>query len=87
MSGVHYGIWLQGRNGPVWFTDAILPGFLPPAALDQMEVAFVNEELELCRLCDVNGARCHVILDDGRKLCPVLFKDVANVQWKVCDVV
>jgi hypothetical protein len=84
-----YGIILKNKQtGPVWFFDSILPGIVPDHVFDQMVDTFVNDELDLCKKCDVQGCRCHVIEQPtGRKLCPILFQDVVGTPWKVGDVV
>jgi hypothetical protein len=83
-----YSIMLYDRkNEAYWYHDSILPGFVPDHVLAMMACDYVEKELDLCRLCDVNGARCHVIVDpDGKKLCPVLFADAAKPKWKVSQI-
>ena len=94
-----YGIILRDkRTGwPYWYHEALLDGFVPDRVLDMMGCRFVDEELDLCRLCDAEGRRCHVIvsaiLDEdgheivpGRKMCPVLFNDAVKPKWKVEEI-
>ena len=82
-----YGIILHTKTGPEWFHDAILPGLIPDRVFDLMEANHVADVLDLCRLCDVHGARCHVIEEPtGRKLCPVLFADAVKPPWTVDQV-
>lgn len=86
---MHYWINLYDKKGQVTvYEDAILPGLVPDNVVDMMVDSFVDRELDLCRLCDVKGCRCHVIeIPTGRKLCPVLFKDAFNPAWEVEDIV
>lgn len=83
-----YGIiLLNKKREPSWFFDSILPGIIPDRVFDMMVDSFVRDELDLCRLCDVDGCRCHVIEEPtGRKLCPVLFWDAVRPPWKVSEV-
>ena len=54
---------------------------------DLMECDFVDKQLDLCKLCDVQGHRCHVVEDQtGRKFCPVLFADAVHPPWKVDQI-
>lgn len=77
--------WIQLKKG--LFQDAILPGLIPDHVFDLMVHNVVDEELDLCRLCDVQGSRCHVIEEGtGRKLCPILFHDVVKPPWKVSQI-
>jgi hypothetical protein len=80
-----YGIIIRDDNGhPEWFYDAVPFALIPSHVFDLMECRVVDEQLDLCKLCDVQGGRCHVIENDtGRKLCPVLFADAVNPPWKV----
>lgn len=82
---------VKGQQEAHWVYDAILPGLIPDRIFDLMEARFVEEELDLCKLCDVEGARCHVIQEDpehrGRKLCPILFHDAVQPAWRVEDIV
>ena len=89
-----YGIILRGKDGkPYWFHDSILPGLIPDRVFDLMECSVVDTQLGLCELCDVQGARCHVIDESQgeenpcRKLCPVLFADAVHPPWKVAQIV
>jgi hypothetical protein len=85
-----YGIWLKrGRAAdPVWFEDSVLPGLIPDRVFDLMVDTVVDEQLGLCKVCDVAGERCHVVeAVTGRKFCPVLFADVVRPRWKVAEVV
>ena len=86
---MHYEIMLWGGSDRwYWHQDSILPGLIPPHVFDLMECRTVDTVLELCRLCDVQGARCHVIeVPSGRKLCPILFHDAVHPSWEVSDVV
>jgi hypothetical protein len=84
-----YGILLWDKDGYAeWFFDSILPGLIPDRVFDLMECDVVDKVLGLCRLCDVQGARCHVI-EQGtdRKLCPILFADAVHPPWKVGQIV
>lgn len=84
-----YGIILRGKDGSgYWFHDSFLPGLIPDHVFDLMVDSVVDEQLGLCRLCDVQGARCHVIdwSKGGRKLCPVLFVDAVHPPWSVDQV-
>jgi hypothetical protein len=85
---MHYWIFLTTKSGAtVQFKDQILPGVVPDHVLDLMEAMFVEKELKLCKLCDVQGRRCHVIDEaTGRKLCPVLFVDAVKPPWTVQEV-
>ena len=85
---MHYGITLRRRGGePYWYREAILDGLVPQRVVDLMVANTVDDELGLCRLCDVQGNRCHVILEpSGVKLCPVLFHEVFRPAWRVADV-
>jgi hypothetical protein len=86
---VHYSIILKNKHDePQWFSDSILPGIIPDSVFDMMECRFVDAELDLCKLCDVQGCRCHVIDEaTGRKLCPVFFVDAVKPRWRVDQVV
>jgi hypothetical protein len=82
-----YWITLQSKKGAVVFHDSILPGLIPDHVFDLMVDNVVDKELGLCRLCDVQGRRCHVIEEGtGRKFCPVLFVDAVHPPWKVAQV-
>ena len=83
-----YGIILKTKTGPEWFEDSILPGLIPDHVFDLMVDRVVDEQLGLCRICDVHGTRCHVIdwSKGGRKLCPVLFVDAVKPPWTVDQV-
>jgi len=84
---MNYGVIVRDKQGhPEWFYDGILPGFIPDTVLDMMVADFVDETLNLCRLCDAEGRRCHVIdfTNGGRKLCPILFHDALKPKaWRV----
>jgi hypothetical protein len=93
-----YGIILRGKDGyPYWFHDAILPGLIPDHVFDRRVCRVVDEQLGLCKICDVQGSRCHVfeeVIDGetgeettGRKMCPVLFADAVKPPWRVDQVV
>jgi hypothetical protein len=85
------------QNGEWYYlTEALLPGIIPNHVFDMMECPFVENELDLCRLCDVQSTRCHIELERrvGRskrilrqKLCPILFHDVVKPKWKLDDIV
>lgn len=84
-----YSILLRDENDwAYWHHDSILPGIVPEHVFDLMVARVVDEQLGLCKLCDVHGARCHVIDDSagGRKLCPVLFVDAVHPGWTVDQV-
>jgi hypothetical protein len=84
-----YGIILRANDGSgEWFYDSILSGLIPDHVFDLMVDSVVDKDLGLCRLCDVHGARCHVIdfSKGGRKLCPVLFVDAVHPPWTVAQV-
>jgi hypothetical protein len=82
-----YWTWLKKKKEQYVFRDQILPGIIPDHVFDLMVCDVVKEQLGLCELCDVHGARCHVIEEDtGRKFCPVLFVDVVRPPWKVKDL-
>jgi hypothetical protein len=83
-----YGIILLDRHGNgEWFFDSILPGIIPDRVFDLMVCDVVDRQLGLCKLCDVQGQRCHVIEEGtGRKLCPVLFADAVHPPWKVDQI-
>ena len=91
-----YEVITRGKDGnPAWVRDCILPGIVPDHVFDLMTVEVVERDLGLCRLCDVQGCRCHVfeVLGDyddcevGRKMCPILFHDAVRPRWKVDDIV
>lgn len=84
---MHYMVMAKQK----WLYDSFLISPIPYHVLEMMEVQFVEKELELCRLCDVQGARCHVqcYRGDGwhAALCPVLFWDALKPKkWKVADL-
>ncbi len=82
-----YWVWLHGNDGLKVFRDGILPGLIPDRVFDLMVADVVDKQLDLCRLCDVQGSRCHVIEEGtGRELCPVLFADAVNPPWKVSQL-
>ena len=83
-----YGIILTNKEGlGEWFFDSVVPGLIPDHVFDLMECDVVDRELGLCRLCDVSGARAHVIDEStGRKLFPVLFVDAVKPPWTVAEV-
>jgi hypothetical protein len=86
-----YGVMVRGKDGYArWVYDSVLPGLIPDHVFDAM-VTDVVDDLGLCKLCDVQGARCHVFEEvqdgnGGRKMCPILFHDVVKPKWKVEDV-
>jgi hypothetical protein len=70
-----------------WLYEPLLPGFIPGRVLDMMEVRFVEDELRLCRECEM-ACKCHVIeFPGGRKLCTVLFHDAVRPRWRLKDVI
>jgi hypothetical protein len=78
-----YWIWLKSGI----YADSILPGLIPERVFDLMVCSVVEKELELCRICEAQGCRAHVIEErTGRKFCPVLFADAVKPEWKVEDV-
>jgi hypothetical protein len=87
-NGFIYWITLKNRRGePRVFRGSLLPGFVPQRVIDLMLCEVVEDVLDLCRLCDVQGQRCHVIEEGtGRKYCPVLFADAVRPGWAVADV-
>lgn len=90
-----YEIMLRNKNGsPEWRQYVLFDGMIPDSVFDLMTCEVVEHELDLCRLCDVQGARCHVfeiVFDKygepiGRKMCPILFADVVKPEWSVGNV-
>lgn len=85
---LRYMIFLRRRGGR-YFSDALLPGIVPPRTLALMEVRAVDE-LGLCKSCDF-GSHCHVLVQIAQhtfaKLCPILFQDVVRPRWRLEDVV
>ena len=93
-----YEVMIRKKNGePEWQRDAILPGLITDHVFDLITCEVVEHQLDLCKLCDVQGARCHVfevVCDPetgedeyNRKMCPILFHDVVHPTWRVRDVV
>ena len=84
-----YWITLKDKKkGTRVFEDQILPGLIPDHVFDLMVCDIVEKQLGLCALCDVQGARGHVIEEKtGRKFCPILFADVVHPPWKVDQIV
>jgi hypothetical protein len=83
-----YWIWLKKlgrRSGPFIFTDAFLPGIIPPRRIEQTSCESA-EDLGLCEKC--TGAPAHVIEEkSGRKFCPVLFSDLVKPKWTAKDLI
>lgn len=84
---MNYWLWLSTPAGAEVFSGSTPPDLPPDHVLDLMVVDVVDKQLGLCRLCDVQGRRCHVIEEStGRKLCPVLFVDAVHPPWTVEEV-
>jgi hypothetical protein len=88
-----YEVVLRRRGKIIFFKDYLLDGFVPPHVIDMMWDRFVDEELELCKHCEV-AYQCHVMQPreekppySYRKLCPVLFHDAFNPPWRIKDLV
>ena len=93
---MEYWIFIKGKGGNlIRYRDYFLDGIFPKHVIDMTECRYVDETLNLCRLCDVKGARCHVMIKDREsqyeesyiKYCPILFHDIIQPAWSVNDVV
>jgi hypothetical protein len=88
---MHYEIMLRDKKGePYYYEDYILPGIFPESTFEAMHCE-VAESLGLCEKCDVQGARCHVLVHvveyEFQKLCPILFHDVVKPRWQIAEIV
>jgi hypothetical protein len=86
-----YMVCVNHRKGPVWITEALLDGIIPQRVVD-LTTCEKAEEMDLCRICDSDGRRCHVLVRTGRstyaKHCPVLWHDLFHPSsWRVEDLV
>ncbi len=79
------------KNGHRRISEALLDGIVEQHVIDAMTCE-TAEDLGLCKICDSQGARCHVMLwvrpHTYAKYCPVLWHDVFKPgSWKVEDLV
>jgi len=92
---MHYMIRVQVKDphvGNVFLEEDLLDGIVPEHVIELMSLESVRDELKLCDLCDVQGARCHILVwiapHTYKKYCPVLWHDVFKPRsWKVEDIV
>ena len=71
--------------------ESILDGIIPQHVIDLMLDRVVDEDLQLCRICDVQGRRCHVMVwikpHTYAKYCPILWHDIFKPRsWTVADL-
>ncbi len=82
------GLTIEGVNNGCnfWFEDSFLPELIiPERILEMMIVVYVDKNMDICENCDL-GERNHIIRDDGRKYCIVLFHDAFKPRWKIEDL-
>lgn len=85
-------VWILDRKKkPTLFEDDLLDGLIPQKVVDLMTCEKADE-MGVCRLCDVQGRRCHIMvqvaLSTYQKYCPCLWWDVFKpTAWKVGDLV
>ncbi len=85
-----YMILLESLGG--YFEESILE-FWPPHVFDLMEANFVDDNMGICKGCEM-ACHCHVLVpipniagcDSYKKLCTVLFHDLVKPQWRLEDV-
>lgn len=73
-----------------WVREAVLDGIVPARVVALMTCESADS-LGLCRICDSDGARCHVLVNIGphtyEKYCPVLWHDAFKPSsWRVEDL-
>jgi hypothetical protein len=85
-----YEVVLRRQGKIIFFKDYYLDNFVPKHVINMMWDRFVDNELGLCKNCEV-AYQCHVMQPTGepyvyRKLCPVLFYDAFNPPWKIKEL-
>jgi hypothetical protein len=59
---VTYYVNIKTKGGTKAVHESLIDGIVPQRVIDLMLDSVVDEELQLCRICDVQGRRCHVLL-------------------------
>lgn len=76
----------------VWHKFSLLPGVIPEHVFQAMNPK-VCEDLGLCGKCGGQDTKCHILWKiPGKeyayeKLCPILFVDTVNPDFKLKDIV
>ena len=82
------GLTIEGINNDCnfWIYGSYLPGLIVPERVLEMMIAiYVDENMDICKKC-VLGEKNHIIRDDGRKYCIILFHDAFKPNWKIKDL-
>ena len=77
----------DAKSGNRIVEESILDGVVSDHVLDAMTCESADD-LGLCKICDSEGARCHVMRwiapNTYKKYCPVLWHDVFKPgSWKI----
>jgi hypothetical protein len=89
---MNYFVSIRRRGEVMVISEDILDGIVPENVVEMMKCTFVENELKLCRICESEGRRGHIMKYVSQylyaKYCPVLWHDAFKPRsWKVDELV
>jgi len=80
-----YWVFLNRKNEVTRYEDSLLPGIIPDRIKGMLTTKFA-EDVDICKLCDMDRHAHPIDEETGIKYCTILFCDVVKPTWNVEDV-